>query len=116
MGRSRSNGIILVVAGVVLALVSGFADEIGLGAPRSGFGWSQGLGAFLGSVCIIAGVYLSRYEGKYLTAAGTSAVILFLVWDKFGLGGPGFGCAHSIALFTAAAVAGIGVYFMREGS
>ncbi|MFN3466116.1 MAG: hypothetical protein ACK4WF_00235 [Candidatus Brocadiales bacterium] len=116
MERSRSNGIVLVVAGAVLALVAGFADEIGLGARRTGFGWAQGLGTFLGSISIIVGVYLSRYEGKYLTAAGTIGVIIFLVWDKFGLGGPGFGCAHSIALFTSAAVAGIGVYFMRKGS
>ena len=116
MERSRSNGIILLAVGVVLALISGLADELGIGTLRSGFGWAQGLGTFLGSLSIIVGAYLTRFEGKYLAAAGVAGVILLLVWDKIGLGGPGFGCAHSTALFTSAAVAGIGVYFMKKGS
>lgn len=116
MERSRSNGIILIVAGVVLAFIAGFADEMGIGAPRTGFGWSQGLGTFLGALGIIAGVYLARFEGKYVTTAGIIMVIFFLLWDRIGLGRPGFGCAHAIALFTGAAVSCVGIYSMRKGS
>lgn len=116
MERYRTNGIILVVVGVVLAFVAGFADELGIGAPRSGFGWSQGLGTSLGALGVIAGVYLARFEGKYVTAAGIIMVILFLLWDRIGLGRPGFGCAQSIAIFTGAAVSCVGIYSMRKGS
>ncbi len=116
MEQSRSNGLILFVVGATVALVCTFADELGLGTPGSGFGWAQGLGTFVGSLGIIAGSYLSGFEGRYLAAAGIAVVILFLAWDKIGLGRPGFGCAHSIALFTGAAVAGIGFYLMKKGS
>lgn len=116
MERYRTNGIILIGVGVVLAFVAGFADEMGIGAPRSGFGWSQGLGTSLGALGVIAGVYLARFEGKYVTAAGIIMAILFLLWDRIGLGSPGFGCAHSIALFTGAAVSCVGIYSMRKGS
>ena len=116
MERYRTNGIILVVVGVVLAFVAGFADEVGIGAPGSGFGWSQGLGTSLGALGVIAGVYLAGFEGKYVTAAGIIMVIFFLLWDRIGLGRPGFGCAHAIALFTGAAVSCVGIYSMRKGS
>lgn len=113
MERSRSNGILLVVAGAALALISAFGDEIGLGAP--GWGWAQGLGAFVGSLIVLAGVYLTKFDGKYITAAGIAMVVFLLAWDKFGLGGPGFGCGHAIALFTGLGVACIGIYFIRKG-
>lgn len=116
METSRSNGIILIAVGVVVAFVAGFADELGLGASGSGFGWSQGLGTFLGALGVIAGVYLARFEGKYVTTAGIIMVIFFLLWDRIGWGSPGFGCAHSIALFTGAAVSCVGIYSMRKGS
>ncbi|HHT9155052.1 MAG TPA: hypothetical protein ACFYD5_04485 [Candidatus Tripitaka sp. YC43] len=116
MERPRTDGIILIVVGVVLAFVAGFADVLGLGGPRYEFGWLQGLGTSLGALGIIAGVYLARFEGKYVTAAGIIMVILFLLWDRLGLGSPGFGCVHSIALFTGVAVSCVGIYSMRKGS
>jgi hypothetical protein len=114
MERNRSNGILLVVAGAALALISAFAYELGLGDKA--YGWLQGLGTFLGSIIILAGVYLTNFEGKYLTATGIAMVVLFLAWDKLGMGEPGFGCAHSIALFTGVGIACIGIYFIRKGS
>ncbi len=114
MERPRSNGIILMIAGTIYALVSAYADELQLSAP--GYSWLQGLNTFLGSLGIIVGAYLTRFEGKYLAALGAVVVLVFLVWDRIGLGTPGFGCPHSIAIFTGVVVACIGVYFMKKGA
>lgn len=114
MEKARSNGIILMVAGAIFALVSAFADELGLGVP--GYSWQQGLCTFLGSLGVIVGAYLTRFDGKYLTAAGLAVVVIFLAWEKIGLGGPGLSCPRAIALFTGVAVACTGIYFIRKGS
>jgi hypothetical protein len=114
MERFRSNGLILLVVGAAVALISAFAYEIGIGDKP--FGWAQQLGTLLGCLAIIAGVYLAKFEAKYVAAAGIALAILFLGWDKIGLGEPGsgFGPAHTLALITAVAVACLGLYSMRK--
>jgi hypothetical protein len=49
--------------GVLLVLVSLFADSLGLGR-RPGFGWKQGLGVVIGVLLILAGLYLRRRKAS----------------------------------------------------
>jgi hypothetical protein len=49
----------VVGLGVLLVLVSLFADPFGLGRS-SGFGWKQILGVVVGALIIAAGFYLRR--------------------------------------------------------
>jgi hypothetical protein len=48
-------GIVLIVLGIALALVSGFADTIGLGDDR-GFHYRQGIGVGVGVALAVIGV------------------------------------------------------------
>ncbi len=63
MSQSRILAIAFIVVGVLLALVSALADQVGLGAPTSSFGWKQLLGLVLGIVLVIAGIILMRQDG-----------------------------------------------------
>jgi hypothetical protein len=47
-------GIVVVVAGLVVLVLSAFADPFGYG--DEGFGWLQTLGVVLGAVAVAAGV------------------------------------------------------------
>ena len=49
------TGVILIVLGVALALISGFADSIGVGDDR-GFHYRQGIGVGVGVLLVIVGV------------------------------------------------------------
>lgn len=60
MSQGRVLALVFIVIGVLLGLVSAFADQIGLGAPGSGFGWKQLLGLVLGVILLVAGVILLR--------------------------------------------------------
>jgi hypothetical protein len=46
----------LVVVGVLLALVSGLGDTIGIGAEEGTFGWKQVAGLVVGVALVAAGV------------------------------------------------------------
>jgi len=48
---------IVIGAGVLLVLISVFADPLGLGR-HPGFGWMQWLGVVIGALVILAGLYL----------------------------------------------------------
>ncbi len=50
---------IVIGAGVLLVLISAFADPLSLGR-HPGFGWIQGLGVVIGALVILAGLYLRR--------------------------------------------------------
>ncbi len=50
---------IVIGAGVLLVLVSVFADPVGLGR-NPGFGWLLWLGIVIGVLVILAGLYLRR--------------------------------------------------------
>lgn len=60
MSQARILSIVMIVVGLVLAVVSAFADKIGLGAPGSTFGWKQLLGTVIGIAILIAGAILLR--------------------------------------------------------
>lgn len=49
----------LMIVGILMVLISGFADPLGLGRSP-GFGWIQGLGVIVGALVIVAGLYLRR--------------------------------------------------------
>lgn len=49
----------MLVAGLLLALASLFADPLGLGAT-SGFGWKQTLGLLVGAALVVLGVWPRR--------------------------------------------------------
>ena len=55
--NNRSISLILIALGVVVLVVSLGADVIGIGA-RAGFGLKQLLGAGLGSLAILVGIWL----------------------------------------------------------
>ena len=63
MSQGRLLAIAFIVVGALLALVSAFADQIGLGAPHSTFGWKQLLGVVLGIIILVAGIILLRQDG-----------------------------------------------------
>jgi hypothetical protein len=50
---------IVIVLGVLLVLISLFADQLGLGR-HPGFGWKQWLVLIGGAAVIMVGVYLHR--------------------------------------------------------
>ena len=60
MSQSRILAIAFIIVGAILALVSALADQVGLGAPTSTFGWKQLLGLVLGIILIVAGIILLR--------------------------------------------------------
>ncbi len=52
----------LMIVGILIVLISGLADPLGLGRSP-GFGWRQTLGVVVGTLVLLAGVYLRR-RGK----------------------------------------------------
>jgi hypothetical protein len=60
MSQGRILAIAFIVIGVILAAISALADQIGLGAPTSSFGWKQLLGLVLGIILVVAGIILLR--------------------------------------------------------
>jgi hypothetical protein len=54
----RTMGIVLVILGVVLLIVSLAADVIGIG-NRMGIGWKQMLGAAVGLIVALVGAWVT---------------------------------------------------------
>ncbi len=54
---------IVIGAGVLLVLISAFADPLGLG-QSPGFGWRQTLGVIIGALVLSAGFYLRRWKAS----------------------------------------------------
>ncbi len=54
---------IVIGAGILLVVISAFADPLGLGRSL-GFGWVQGLGVVIGALVILAGLYLRRRASR----------------------------------------------------
>ena len=57
MKRDKTTGIVLIVAGIAVVIVSVAADSIGMGA-FPGFGYKQIIGTLVGIVMIVAGLGL----------------------------------------------------------
>lgn len=62
MSQGRILALIFIVVGLLLALVSAFADQAGLGAVGSGFGWKQLLGLVVGAILAVVGIVLFRQD------------------------------------------------------
>jgi sulfite exporter TauE/SafE len=60
MSQGRILAIAFIVIGAILALASALADQLGIGAPDSTFGWKQLLGLVLGILLVVAGIILLR--------------------------------------------------------
>jgi uncharacterized membrane protein len=56
MTSRQARSWVMLVVGVVLAIISIFADRIGLGASP-GFGWKQTLGLLVGVALIVLGLW-----------------------------------------------------------
>ncbi len=60
MSQGRILAIAFIAIGVILAAVAALADQIGVGAPTSSFGWKQLLGLVVGIILVVAGIILLR--------------------------------------------------------
>ena len=54
---------IMIGLGVVLVVITGRADQLGLGR-YPGFGWLQALGVVIGVVVLLAGLHLRKPRGR----------------------------------------------------
>ncbi len=55
---------VFIGVGIIILLVSLFADLIGIGVPGSGFGYKQVIGTVIGAMIVIIGFILYRKWGK----------------------------------------------------
>lgn len=63
--RRKSIGIVLLVIGVLILLVSALADVVGLGADPQVFGYRQIAGAAVGAaIAVVGGVVYWRVGGQ----------------------------------------------------
>jgi hypothetical protein len=65
---TKTVGIILVVIGIVIALVSVLADSLGIGVQPATFGMRQWIGIIVGIVAIVVGVVLYMRAGRSTAA------------------------------------------------
>lgn len=114
MERIKTDGLLLIIAGAVLGVVSAKADTLGLGVP--GYSWEQGLGTFMGALGVIYGTYLLRLDGRLLVLLGLAIVGLAMIPDIVGASAPGIQCPQGIAIFVGAAVFLMGVNALKTQS
>lgn len=59
MARKRTIGLVLLIVGIVVLIISVAADAIGLGGS-TGFGYNQMAGTAVGAIVAIVGAILMR--------------------------------------------------------
>lgn len=62
--NKKTFGILLIVAGLVMAVLSLTADLIGLGADPATIGWKQFTGAGAGLIVLAIGLYFTTRAKK----------------------------------------------------
>lgn len=62
MDNNKLVGTVLIAGGVLLLVVSGSADLLGIGDPQGQFGWKQVTGCVIGVVDIAVGVLLNKRQ------------------------------------------------------
>ncbi len=61
--KNKTSGIIFIIAGILMAAISLLADVLGLGGDLTAIGWKQFLGAGVGILVVIIGIwFLGREE------------------------------------------------------
>ena len=60
MGGRRTAGIVLLVVGIIILVLSLFADTVGLGGSNSVFGPYQIAGIVIGAILAVVGLVLTR--------------------------------------------------------
>ena len=58
MKNKKIIGILMIVIGIALLIISLLADTLGLGGAV-GFGWKQILGSVVGAAAVVAGLVLT---------------------------------------------------------
>jgi uncharacterized membrane protein len=59
----RAGAFAILIIGLLLTLISIFADPLALGLPHSGFGWKQTLGTIVGLAISALGLWLTLRIG-----------------------------------------------------
>jgi hypothetical protein len=54
--------ILIVVAGIAIALLSAFANEIGIGSQTDEFGWKQTVGVVVGVLVALGGAAMLVWQ------------------------------------------------------
>lgn len=63
--NNKTIGIIVIIIGILMAAVSLLADVLGLGGDPNAVGWKQLLGAGVGILVVIVGIwFMGRKESK----------------------------------------------------
>ena len=68
MENYKKIAIVVMIVGLVVGLISLFADPIGLGGDTSTFGYYQILGTVVGIVLIAAGGFFFYRGGRFMTS------------------------------------------------
>jgi hypothetical protein len=79
--RTKWIWLVLVVVGIVLALVSVFADQIGLGRTPN-FGWKQTVGLIIGLVLVVVAWWRMRGTWSLVAAGGRPRVDPLPSWPR----------------------------------
>lgn len=61
MGKKSIIGLVMLIVGILISLLSIAADSLGIGGA-SGFGYKQTTGAIVGIVMVIGGLILYRAQ------------------------------------------------------
>jgi len=59
MGGRKTAAVVLLVVGIIVLVLSLFADTLGLGGPNSVFGPYQIVGTILGAIVAVVGLVLT---------------------------------------------------------
>jgi peptidoglycan/LPS O-acetylase OafA/YrhL len=66
------TAIVLILLGIALAAVSGFADTVGIGDDR-GFHYRQAIGVGVGAALVVAGVVVGLRRSRRAPEQGSAA-------------------------------------------
>lgn len=97
---------LLTYAGALLILLTLLADRLPI-AGRSGFGWRQIAGVYLGAMCFFLGIVMGR---GLIVIGGVLLLVLSGGADLFHLGrAPGFGWRNQTLLVVACLLVIVGM-------